>query len=117
MNKDRREELALLRRSEGQQVWASAARIASLGLYRKRAADVPASYVELDERRRVATHVRLLEQVVDSGPHPEVSWNAEEVRLAVSELSRLRPGDGEVAALLNKVASRLESSALAGGGH
>jgi hypothetical protein len=109
LNKDRREELALLRRSDEQRVWASTARIASLGLYRKRALDVPASYAELDQRRRVATHAKFLTRMLEKGdPHPEVAWNANEVRAAVSELGRLRPQDPEIVALVNRVLHSME---------
>jgi len=112
LNKDRREELALLRRSEEQRVWATTARIATLGVYRKRAADVPASYAELDARRKVATHMKFLAQLLDSGePHLEVSWNAAEVHTAVSELARLRPEDAEVVGLVNRVLDRIEDQA------
>ena len=108
LNKDRREELALLRRSEEQRVWATTARIASFGLYRKRATDVEASYVELDSRRKVVTYTKFLEQMLDSGvPHPEVSWNASEVRLAVSELGRLRPQDPAVVSLKNRILAKI----------
>jgi len=112
LNKDRREELALLRRSEEQRVWATTARIASLGMYRKRAADVPASYAELDARRKVATHMKFLAQLLDSGePHLEVSWNGAEVHTAVAELGRLKPDDSEVVGLVNRVLDRIEDQA------
>ncbi len=111
LNKDRREELASLRRSEGQQVWDTAVRMASFGYFHKRAPDVPASYVELDERRRVATHRKLLEQILESpNPRPEVSWNVEEVRRAVIELARLKPDDESVIALINKIGARIEDA-------
>ena len=111
LNKDRREELALLRRSEERRIWANASRMATFGLYRKRAPDVPASYAELDTRRRVSTHKRLLEQLLDSGdPRPEVSWNMTEVRNAVAELGRLKAGDAEVAALMDKVLAKIDDN-------
>ena len=116
LNKDRREELALLRRSEEQRVWATTARLATAGLYKKRAPDVPQSYQELDERRRVATYRRLIEQLAESGPHPEVSFNAAEVRAAIAELKRLRPDDATLAALMDRISLGGDDAAV-GGSH
>ena len=111
LNLDRREELAMLRRSGRQQFWANSARIASFGLYRKRAPDVESSYIELDARRRVATYKRFLEYTLDSGePHPEVSWNVKEVRNALAELGRLRPRDPEVMEIVNRILATIEDA-------
>lgn len=111
LDKDRREELALLRRTDPQRFWASTTRIATLGLYRQRATNTPATYVELDARRKVDTYTRFLEQVVNgNNPRPEVSWNGPAVRNAVYELGRLRPNDPQVVSLVNKVLSRIEDT-------
>jgi hypothetical protein len=111
LNKDRREELALLRRSEDQRFWANATRIATLGLYRKRARDTAASYNELAIRRKVAAHEEFLAQILRGGnPHPEVSWNQGAVRNAIFELGRLKPDDPEIAKLVNQVLDKMEDT-------
>jgi hypothetical protein len=111
INKDRREELALLRRSDQQRAWASATRIATLGFYRGRASDTPETYTELDSRRTVATQTQFLERMIGSNnPHPEVSSNANAIRNAIYELGRLKPNDPKVIDLVNKVLDKIEDT-------
>lgn len=110
LNKDRREELALRDRSEGKRIWASVERIGTFGLYRQRAADVPASYARLAELRTVEAHRRLLEDLLEKGgSHPEVAWNLDAVRNAVFELGQLRPSDPEIGAMVNKFLKQIGS--------
>jgi hypothetical protein len=42
---------------------------------------------QLDAYRRSAAQVRFLEQLLASGPRPDVMWDAEEIRRAVDDLS------------------------------
>jgi hypothetical protein len=63
------------------------ASLATLGLYAHHESANPRIEARLDEERRVARHVRFLETVTRSSPHPEVVWNMDEVKRVLDELA------------------------------
>jgi hypothetical protein len=107
LQRDRSRELVPLKHSRGARILFKLAHIGSLGLY-SHGEDVTEGGLEvLDLHRRFAFQKRFLEQVLASGPQPEVAWNAEQVGQAVNAMSELGRQGRKVRSAAVKLLSEL----------
>jgi len=91
LERERRAELAAARHGRAERTLFGLGRLLSLGLYRHRE-DLPRAELlaALGRERSVDYHFRFLREVVKSGPLVEVTWDIEEVRRSLREVTGAR---------------------------
>jgi hypothetical protein len=107
LERDRSHELVPLKHSRAARILFKLAHIGSLGLYSHGENVTESGLQALDLHRRFSFQKRFLEQVLASGPQPEVSWNAEEVGRAVNAVSELGHQGRKVRSAAVKLISEL----------
>jgi hypothetical protein len=87
VERDRRTELTQSAHGRAAQVAFQILNIGSLGLYTHRESGGELLLASVDRQRKAASNALYLQEVVESGPRVEVTWNLEEVRRSVQELA------------------------------
>ncbi|BDC51332.1 hypothetical protein F183_A36480 [Bryobacterales bacterium F-183] len=112
LERGRQDEAALFSRGPKRRAAVEALRWATLGLYKRHVATTPVMLAEVDRRRKISTHTRLLEQALLDTPAIETASDAAAIRNSIRELTRLESKDPAVTQLLARAARHSSESAV-----
>ncbi len=112
LERDRRKELESYTRSGAWRFFAGIGRLFTRGPHVDSENPDPRGRVELASYRRASHHMRFLEQVLASGPSPEVAWDAGALRQSVEALSSGVPANPRAARLIAQVFASSSDSEL-----
>ena len=85
---DRREEMVRLKHGRKEAAWFSIANVVSFGLYTHREKETPELLAQLDVRRRLDFHERVLNEVAYYSADPEIDSNVAELKQALMYVSQ-----------------------------
>jgi hypothetical protein len=105
----RSREAARVMHEPGTLAWQRMGAAFTLGLYHHREAATPEMLATVDRQRRIEWHERYLEQVLASGPRPEVVADMASVRRSIAALTSLASGNAEDSRRASKVVSAILS--------
>lgn len=105
LERDRRKELESYTRSGTWRFFAGLGRVFTRGPHTDPENPDLKDRAELASYRRASHNMRYLEQVLASGPSPEVAWDANDIRKAVESLTWESPASPRAARLIARVFS------------
>ena len=109
LDRGRAREIAKQVHSEHALVMYRIATIGSFGIYRHSDPMTPELLADIDRRRRFAWNKRLLEQMVDSGPEPEVAYNVDQMQRSLDVITQIGEEDADLRASSEALVRRIQA--------
>lgn len=109
LERGRSREIARQLHSEHALVMYRVATIGSFGIYRHSDPMTPELLADIDRRRRFAWNKRLLEQMIDSSPEPEVANNVDQMQRSLDVITQIGEEDADLRASSEALVRRVQS--------
>ncbi len=109
LDRDRSREIAKELHSKTELAMYRVATISSFGIYRHTEHFTPELLADIDRRRRFAWNKRLLEQMIDTSPAPEVAFDVDQMQRSLDVVTQIGEEDADLRVSSEELVRRVQS--------